>query len=299
MLKRLSMLLISSLLFCACSDDDDDGRRKNENIYTYTNENGNSYAVSNDSSLYVNGHDCSKDSECLSGNCYNNTICRAKNWDPSMINGAEDGRPCETNKGCLNNLCVNNICSSSTSVELNVTNNSISGNNQVGLGNKLAGDTCSKSTECESGLCLDHACSDDCRTYGCNLPYYVCRYDKCIPVETIGSECQKSSDCPVGRTCCNGFCNTTRCEVGIACESRRDGDTWGLTRFSECANKCNLSSNWGGICTCDSDAQCGDDYYCEEYGSYLCLEKKPEGASCTRNAECKLNSCFGRICNNH
>ncbi len=313
MKRFLTALFASSLLFCACSEKDNSSETSNEDYTTYWG----GYVSSANTSLFVNGHDCKKNSECISNNCYKNTVCRAPNWDDAKVQGADDGGNCMTNKGCRSGLCVNSICVSSTSVDINVTNPSI-GNTpaqSTPSDGKSNGESCSASNECDSGLCSNGKCSGNCTLLGCDQPYHVCRHNKCIPTETIGNECTNPSDCAIGQSCCNGYCVSGKCEAGISCydyqcdnclKNLGNCPNWskdyqdhcrdygGLfqssysTHSSNCTNSCLINTHWGNICSCNSDSECGQGFFCDKG---LCVEKKAYNQPCNKDSECKSDNC--------
>jgi len=329
MKRILTALLASSLLLCACSDGDgrdENGSSSGGGSSTSSGDDyvqyWGGYTSTSQSTLFVNGHACKDNSECLSNNCYKNTVCRVPGWDDSKAQGAEDGGACQTNKGCQSGICVNSVCVSSTSVDINISNASVTNTSASAstAGDKATGEACTAHTECESGQCTDGKCSDQCAYSGCSQPYHVCRHNKCIPTETIGNECTKRSECSIGQNCCNGFCVFGSCEVGISCydtgcdsirtDSGRKNcrETGGLkgnayqTSSSSCMYNCAIGTDWGNLCTCDNNEECGDGYYCDRSGEVspqLCIEKKALNQKCRLHSECKSGFCSPNdICDN-
>ena len=208
-----------------------------------------------------NGSACATNAACESGNCVNK-VCQAQGISGHGVLGA----PCKLNSECASNVCVNGVCTDRGNGKLS--------SNSSGLGSLAAGASCTKNAQCESGLCYNGKCSNDCERVGCAEAYYVCRANKCIPVETIGGECSLNEDCSIGYFCCNGFCSANKCEVGISC--------------SYTDTRCNGYCSWSDYCTCDENAECGNNMYCGHDSSWgqVCYPKKQLNANCDENAEC-------------
>ena len=226
-----------------------------------------------------NGDACTSDDQCISGNCYEGKVCRTPNWggggDPSDSSGSEPaGSVCTLNAQCKSKICVGGKCADRDSTGI--------GDNGSGLGHSAVDQSCSENRDCESGLCVDGKCSNACALLGCREAYTVCRHDKCIPVSTIGQECSTSGDCAVGKTCCNGFCSSNSCEVGISCEKE----------FGSCINSCRMRTSWGDVCGCSVHEECGENYFCDnQYGNgfdatYLCVKQKSKGGKCRVDEQC-------------
>ena len=267
-----------------------------------------------DDSKIKNGEACQENSQCQSGNCFMNQVCRTASWKNA------DNMACHSNEHCASNLCVSGICKANNSGSNNSgSNNSggsnsggsigstcavnsdcqsklcvnskcvaisgtgVNGSNSTGLGSGVANSSCSLNRDCESGLCDGGKCVNDCSAVGCSEPYTVCRYNKCIPVDVIGEECNGNSDCNVGFNCCNGFCIAGTCEPGVRCSS---GNVI-------CSSSCE-SSTWGRICGCSKHAQCGNGYYCS--GDDICTPKRTVGSACKYNSECQSDACISGTC---
>ena len=213
-----------------------------------------------------NGKACTSDSECESGNCYEGKVCRAATWNPGGSNGKTAGSACSLNSECASRVCVSGACADTGSGKFS--------SNKTGLGSTATGGSCTRNAQCESGLCDNGICSDDCARLGCAEAYYVCRANKCIPVESQGTECTLNEDCGIGYFCCNGFCSENKCEVGISCES---SDT-----------RCNNGCGSHDYCTCSGDTECGNNMYCGYDSSWgnVCYPKKQVNASCSSNSQC-------------
>ena len=243
-----------------------------------------------------NGEACTSNDECESGNCFEGKVCRTKSWTGEGTKGVL-GYPCTLNSECQSKVCVNNVCTDHGSGKLS--------NNTSGIGSAADGAACTKNAQCESGLCYNGKCSNDCQIVGCVESYYVCRSNKCIPVETVGGECTENSDCGLGHFCCNGFCGANKCEVGIICSYQtscngycNNSNYCSCNETAECGNNmyCDYDSSWGQICypkkqlnsECSEDYECIDGLYCN---GYKCVQKLENDDVCFRVGHCKSGYC--------
>lgn len=308
---------IANGLACSSNDQCESGNCYEGRVCRKQGWGGSKQYQESHSGTIANGLACSSDDECESGNCYEGRVCRKQGWGGSTGSSSNtssdsssqtsnssgssstgssstgssssgsnassvkliDGSNCDFNSDCQSGLCVSETCVSASGYK------SLSGN-KTGLGNNSNGSACSDDLDCESGLCLNGVCSGDCQIYGCNQGYYVCREDKCIPAETHSNECTEHSDCAAGMYCCNGFCKAGACEPGISCESS-----------STCVNYCE-STNWGKICGCNVDTECGSDYYCnKDTNTWFCEHKLPVGGNCyNSDSRCMLDACYQGKC---
>lgn len=291
-MKRTFGLVVLSAVFAVwmgCSDEtkhvtiggmNGDGCTSNEECQSQNCDGGICYAPGDSASSgkIPNGDACTSDDQCISGNCYEGKVCRTPNWggggDPSDSSGSEPaGSVCTLNAQCKSKICVGGRCADRDNTGI--------GDNGSGLGHTAVDQSCSENRDCESGLCVDGKCSNSCALLGCREAYTVCRHDKCIPVSTIGQECSTSADCAFGKTCCNGFCSSNSCEVGISCEKE----------MGSCINSCRMTS-WGDVCGCSVHEECGENYFCDSlYGNgfdttQLCVKQKSKGGKCKVDEQC-------------
>lgn len=149
---------------------------------------------------------------------------------------------------------------------------------------KNAGESCSSSYECITGLCFPNP----------DQSGMFCR----IPCKKGGGECPSGEVCVTIGTSSNGAClkggpqkkktgevckNDNECESGICFGT----DTW------LCRESCN-----------PKEQKCSIGYYCKDLGNGVggCLPgtpppppKKDDGALCINNNECKSNLCYNLI----
>ena len=289
------------------------------------------------------GEQCNEgpDGECAQGDC------------PSDL-----GKSCEFNRDCESKQCVNHRCRFESKASVN-SNNSTSGGSSGGSGSSgsggsgssgsggsspsgvsgasdlwvaggstPSGQSCTQNQECESGLCYQGLCSDDCELVGCTESNLVCRYNRCIPITTDGGECSfeveyylsSSHDgdmikdltivgCQSHQFCCNGFCMDDKCEPRISCKISEH------CKSGTCYDYIDDIVKERTVCGCSHDKECGSEMYCDEHteGFYVqrvhsdyyltsmlgldtCQGKLKVGAKCDRDAMCKLGACYDGEC---
>jgi hypothetical protein len=182
------------------------------------------------------------------------------------------------------------------------------------------GDSCTQSDECGSGHCVDGVCCNgpcgalcaSCALAGsvgtCMAipfgedPDNECPGGSCNGGETckldLGQSCSTGSACSSGN-CTDGICCDTACSG--ACESCNQAGlegtctpfAAGATGTPSCAP--HLCDGQNGACpeACASDDECASYAYC---GGSDCIDKLPQGSTCTVPESCVSGFCERGIC---
>jgi hypothetical protein len=173
-------------------------------------------------------------------------------------------------------------------------------------GLRAQGAACTAGSECASGFCADQvccnrACSERCHacraslTGGANgacLPLSAGQSDNACPIDPV-STCGGDGTCDG-----NGACR--RHMVGTTCGAAScQGNTFSRAATCSAQGTCTppapqacgffICNPAGCLTACQSDDQCVGQAYCEASN---CIEKKPNGAGCTQNRECKSGTCL-------
>lgn len=291
-----------------------------------------------------NGQSCSLNSDCESGNCKYSTCCEAGKSCCTTTSNCQSGYTCGSNYYCVQTIKKTNgqSCSSSSDCESgNCQNNLCCSSGQtccssnshcptpyvcgtsyycIQITKKTNGQSCSSSSDCESGNCQNYICctsgktccssSSNCPSgYECGLNYYCVQPAKKSNGEYCGSNtdctsgnCKSNTCCEAGKTCCYSNSN---CPSGYTCGSSfyclqtiKKSNGQSCTSNTDCeSGNCmhNLCCAYGKAC-CSINSHCPTPYVCGT--SYYCVEppKKADAQPCTLASECTGNYCVHGYC---
>lgn len=182
------------------------------------------------------------------------------------------------------------------------------------------GGSCSSSSDCDTGNCVDGVC---CKVSSCSA-CQTCNGSspgECTPVKnTTDDSCNGAKSCDGAANCklINGQgcgagsdCVTTNCIDGVCCDGACGGacDACNVTgKVGTCSNVAAGSdgtpscapyacSGTSGACgnSCKVSADCAKSAYCS---GGKCVADKADGAACTAGDECKSGNCVDGVCCN-
>lgn len=188
-----------------------------------------------DDSKIKNGEACQENSQCQSGNCFMNQVCRTASWKNA------DNMACQSNEHCASNLCVSGICKSSNSGSNNSGSNDCS---VVGCSepytvcrNKKCisvddfGDECEENEDCKAGK---YCCNGFCMSSLCE-PGITCAvvknygaFEAVFYNDNCASNCVETTwgyicGCSTHEQCGNGYFCSDVCEpqraLGVRCSN--------------------------------------------------------------------------------
>ena len=125
---------------------------------------------------------------------------------------------------------------------------------------RLLGEACSDSAQCQSGLCYQGRCTDDC-TDASDCPVDWSCEDATQAGYCVPPACSSDDDCPAGQSCAVTPDGTNSLEA--VCLPDNAGGQSGDSCFDhgECQSRYCLD----GVCSalCDDDPHCGDLQHCD------------------------------------
>ena len=225
----------------------------------------------------------------------------------------KSGQPCTLGNQCGSNVCVDGLCGDCTqdkvscqsgntqsgwccngacvdAVPLNgvcIANCNCQGDTElscsfgIGLCKLTGGQTCSRSTDCDSKVCSAGGAS--CATNPGQGD--LCKVD----TNTDGLVCHSE--------CCDGYCDSDSdvcndCGLGHACMKLVSG----VKKYGSCcADQCFLTTDRKGYeKACQEHCECGANLECAVATDHLC--RMAAGQGCTNGTACASGACVGGIC---
>jgi hypothetical protein len=252
------------------------------------------------------GESCEEDGECASAFCgeyEGKRFCtRACDW--------RDVQSCPSGFYCHSSLCEDAFC--------------VPGEK----GEKLLGESCSSSVDCESLYCHQGYCSTPCDpAEGECSEGYRCRLlagsscGVCFKVKSLGEECDSDQECESemcveykGRRICSLSCDWKEpkgCPSGFYCDSSLceeafcvPGERGERLLGESCSRSVDCESLYchEGYCSTPCDPEggvCEPGFRCEVIADSVCgfcFKLKPLGKRCVSDKECESNICESVSC---
>ena len=184
------------------------------------------------------------------------------------------------------------------------------GSGTCGMNKYPNGQTCSATTDCGSGFCVDGKCCNSACTGTCQSCAVAGSLGSCVnlpagaPDPTSSPACGGTQYCDANGTCQSGLkVNGAMCAAGGDCGSGKCVD--GVCCDSACTDTCyacNLAGSLGtctGVTTGGTDATattaCAAPNFCT--ATHTCTTgKKPNGAVCAADTDCGSNFCVDGTC---
>ncbi|MCC6648804.1 MAG: hypothetical protein IT374_24965 [Polyangiaceae bacterium] len=253
------------------------------------------------------GHVCSNNTECQSGQCVDGVCCNTPCAGACFSCNGSTGQPAGTCAAVQTGLdpdgdCADSgtpcgadgMCNGAGACRGNKTPgtscgaSSCSGGGVVNPVCDAAGVCKSTPTACAGGyVCEGGACPSSCTGNDKCAVGYFCNASSCTPQLDTGLACSSSAQCKTGQ-CVDGFCCESAC--GGACQSCS-----GLNTVGGINGKCDSiksGTDPKSACATGGDA-CGADGLCDGQGQ--CRAKAPSGTACGATV-CVGPSVSGQLC---
>lgn len=253
--------------------------------------------------LKADGQSCTKNTECTSGNCYNNLCCAAGQKCCKTWSDCEFSQNCGTNYYCVEKPKKANGENCTSSYDCQSDN--------CGFYNS-AYTIC-----CESGKTCCRSNSECPFAYTCGSNYYCV---SSTPKKIEGQSCTSNSECSSnycgnniccqsGKTCCTSDSN---CPQFYVC-NKNSGNYYcvektGVVTGGSCSSNTNCASGncQKGVCCasgqscCSSNSDCYSGYECNLTKRYCvsttATTKKSDGSTCSYGSDCQSGNCNNGIC---
>lgn len=266
---------------------------------------------------------CQRDGACDGqGACRlwdDSTECKPSSCDPGTNTGTNASR-CDGAGTCVtpNSVVCTPFACNSTNTACNATCNGIGDCKapatcvSMSCGTKPDGASCSSSTECTNGHCVDGTCcNSECngKCQACDLPTAL---GVCSQV-TSGQPHGTRGDCAGKGTTCGGTCTASS---AMACTFPGAAASCGMQSCSAGTQTNQGSCNGAGACSaggttpcgnykcngagtmcitsCTADTDCASARYCN--ADATCKTTKPNGRMCSGSTECTSGNCIDGYC---